>query len=79
MDSAPTEETKCVGCRHPFCPVANRDLRRKTAADLQFWKKKQDENECGSGIERNRKNTNQFLRVVEGQAHEKPVAEEPKS
>jgi hypothetical protein len=62
MDSAPTErleksdtETKCVGCRHPFCPVANRDLARTIAAGLKFWKKKQNENEYGSGAGGNRK------------------------
>jgi hypothetical protein len=86
MDSAPTErleksdtETKCVGCRHPFCPVANRDLARTIAADLKFWKKKQNENEYGSGAGGNRKNTNQVIRAVEGRADEKTVVEEPNS
>jgi hypothetical protein len=86
MDSAPTErsgkfdtETKCVGCRHPFCPVANRDLARTTAADLKFWKKKQNENEYGSGAGGNRKNTNQVIGAVEGRADEKIVADEPNS
>jgi hypothetical protein len=84
MDPAPTEsqeksdtETKCVGCRHPFCPVAIRDLARTTAADLKFWKKNQNENERGSGAGGNRKNTDQVILVVEGRADEKTVAGEP--
>jgi hypothetical protein len=68
----PTTKTKFAGCRHPFCPVAIRNLPQ---AELKFWKKnKKKKNESGNGDGEKAENTEL---VADETAVAKPKVKEP--